>query len=140
MGLFIMNISHQLISQHFTHYLIDKALYHLDRRHYNYRYQDLKSELWFTGLWTNLSGIISYQDYAEFLLLYTQGKAYQLPYKQVGENIYIVQGKQKPYYTVTPTSCNCPLFRLRHKRSQELPQFFRYFPITCHHHQLIKNL
>ncbi|WP_330203619.1 hypothetical protein [Cyanobacterium sp. Dongsha4] len=135
-----MNPSYQLISQHFTHYLIDKALCYLDRSHYNYRYQDLKTELWFNGLWTNLSGIISYRDYAEFLLLYTQAKSYQLPYQQVGHNIYIVQGKLEKYYTVTPYSCNCPLFQLRKKRSQELPQFFKHFPITCHHHQLIKSL
>ncbi|BAQ63948.1 hypothetical protein GM3709_713 [Geminocystis sp. NIES-3709] len=91
-------------------------------------------------MWTNSSGIISYQDYAKFLLLYTQAKSYQLSYKKVGENIYIVEGNHLPYYTVTPNSCNCPLFLLRKKRSKELPQFFKYFPITCHHHQLIKSL
>lgn len=101
-----MNISIHLINQNFIQYLIDRALRYLDRSHYNYRYQDLKSELWFTGLWTNLSSIITYKDYAQFLLLYTQAKSYQLAYKKVGENIYLVEGKQSKYYTVTPNSCN----------------------------------
>lgn len=55
-----MNISPQLKSQYFQPRVIIDFLYSLDLINDNFRYQDLKFECWTTGLWTNLTGIISY--------------------------------------------------------------------------------
>ena len=129
-----MKVSQQLISQHFTKRIIINYLDHRDRLTYNFRYQDLRIEPWYTCLWTTF-GFISYRDLAEFTLICTEAKAYQLPVKKLTESLYLVKGKVKAWYAVYEGKCECALFRLRIKRSSELPQFFKHFPRIgfCHH-------
>ena len=128
-----MKVSQQLISQHFTKKIITNYLNHSERLTYNFRYQDLRIEIWHNCLWTNF-GFISYKDLAEFTLLCTHAKAYQLPVKKLSDSLYLVKGKVKDWYAVYDGKCECMLFRQRIKRSSELPQFFKHFPRTfCHH-------
>lgn len=136
-----MNVSYQLISQHFTKNLVIRALDYLENylglqyNTYFLRYQDLRVELWYNCIWTNY-GIISYRNYAEFILLYTQGKAEQLPVKKISDRLYLVKGKVKDWYAVHDNKCECMLYRLRKNRASELPQFFKHLPnngLFCHH-------
>ena len=133
-----MKVSQQLISQHFTKKIITNYLNHSERLTYNFRYQDLSIEPWFTCLWTNF-GFISYKDLAEFTLLCTHAKVYQLPVKKLTDSLYLVKGKVKAWYAVYEGKCECMLYRLRVKRSHELPQFFKHFPKIgfCHHTESI---
>jgi hypothetical protein len=140
-----MKVSQQLISQHFTKKIITNYLNHsahrrcgfAERLTYNFRYQDLRIEPWFTCLWTNF-GFISYRDLAEFTLLCTEAKAYQLPVKKLSNRLYLVKGKVKAWYAVYEGKCECMLYRLRVKRSHELPQFFKHFDKPFCHHILAK--
>ena len=133
-----MKVSQQLISQHFTKRIIINYLDHRDRLTYNFRYQDLRIELWFNCLWTNF-GFISYKDLAKFTLLCTHAKAYQLPVKKLTDSLYLVKGKKQPWYAVYGGKCECMLYRQRVKRSSELPQLFKHFNKPfCHHTEAIK--
>lgn len=136
-----MDVSYQLISQHFTPNLVIRCLQFLEEelglyyKTYYLRYQDLKIEFWNVGIWTNY-GIISYKNYAEFIILYTQAKAEQLPVKKLSDRLYLVGGKQKPWYAIHDGKCECMLYRLRRNRREELPQFFKHLPhkgLFCHH-------
>jgi hypothetical protein len=133
-----MQVSQQLISQHFTKNIITNYLIHSDRLTYNFRIQDLRIELWFNCLWTNF-GFISYKDFAQFLQLCTHAKTYQLPVRKLSDNLYLVKGNVKPWYQVENGVCECMLYRQRVKRSSELPQFFKHFNQPfCHHTEAIK--
>ena len=133
-----MKVSNQLISQHFTPNLITNYLIHSDRLSYNFRIQDLRIEIWFNCIWTNW-GFISYQDFAKFLKLCSKGKAIQLPVKKLNDNLYLVKGNKKDWYAVHNNKCECMLYKQREKRSQELPQLFKYFNKPfCHHTEAVR--
>lgn len=137
-----MNISYQLISQHFNDYLVHRIIPNIlkERGNENYRYQDLKVELWYNCIWTNY-GFISYFDYAEGIKWFTIGKAQQLPVKTKGENLFLVKGVQRDWYAVCNGKCECMLYQQRKERQKELPQFFQWFTTFpfCHHTQAVKN-
>ena len=131
--LITMKVSQQLISQHFTKRIIINYLDHSDRLTYNFRYQDLRIEIWHSCIWTSW-GFISYRDFAQFTVLCTHAKAYQLPVQKLNKSLYLVKGKIKPWYAVHNGRCECMLYRQRVKRASELPQFFKHFNKPfCHH-------
>ena len=133
-----MKVSQQLICQHFTKRIIINYLSYSDRLTYNFRYQDLRIELWFNCIWTNF-GFISYRDFADFLKLCSEAKSYQLPVKKLSDRLYLVKGKKKDWYQVHDGKCECMLYRQRVKRSSELPQLFKHFDKPfCHHTEAVK--
>jgi hypothetical protein len=107
----------------------------------HYRAYDLAVEFWATGLWVRQAGLISYRDWANFLIYSTNIRAGGLQVQQVSRTIYLVQGTQQPWYAVhrphpqQPLRCECLLYRNRAKRlPQELPQLFdRLGRAFCHH-------
>ncbi len=134
-----MKISNALISQHFTPKLITKFLEQADRLPDSFRYQDLKVEFWYNAIWTNY-GMISYSDYANFIYNATECKSLQLETQKLNDRLFLVKGKVKSWYAVHDGKCECMLYRLREKRSQELPQFFKYFNRPfCHHSLAVKE-
>ena len=139
------SVSEQLICQHFSKYLVSRIIQEIlpEKMLKEYRYQDLKYELWHNCLWTNY-GFVSYFRYAEMLKWITVCKAEQLPVKPLGDRLFLVKGVQKKWYAVTKTDttikCECMLYKQREKRHEELPQLFQWFNHPfCHHTQAVKN-
>jgi hypothetical protein len=120
---------------------------YLQRTPRSYRYQDLIFEPWAIAFWTNY-GLISYRDYAEFIIAYTELKAYGLLTTPKGiieqPLFYLVKGVQQSYYTVSKDgkTCNCMLYRQRLNRREELLQLFQYLPSPsfCHHSEAVRQL
>ena len=138
-----MNISPQLKSQYFQPRVIIDFLYSLDLINDNFRYQDLKFECWYNGLWTNLTGIISYWEYADYLRLIRINKGRNLYKQKLGDHLFLVQGKLKSRYAVMADLkvCECPLFKVSCRLKNELPQLFKHLPpeYYCHHLAAIKD-
>ncbi len=134
-----MQVSPQLISQHFTTKLVRDYFLNHDHtdRWRNIRYQDLKIEVWFNCLWTNY-GFISYRNFADYLLTISDFKGYQLPVEKINDLTYKVKGVRKPWYIVHDGKCECALYRQRVKRWNELPQLFKWFDRPfCHHTEAV---
>ena len=134
-----MKVSQELISQHFTKRIIINYLDHSDRLTYDFRYQDLRIEIWHRCIWTNW-GFISYRKFAQFLILCSKYKSYQLPVKKINDRMYLVKGVRQPWYYVHDGKCNCALYRQRVKRSSELPQLFKHFSQPFCHHTFAVNV
>lgn len=107
----------------------------------HYRTHDLSIEFWATGLWIRQAGLVSYRDWANFIIYCTNMKAGERQVQQVSKTVYLVQGSQQPWYAVhrvhtdRPLRCECMLYRNRAKRlEKELPQLFDQLGRAfCHH-------
>lgn len=138
----MIKISSALASQHISQRVIGNLLYYLERTKWtnNYNYHQLTIEVWEVGIWVKEVGIISYKDLAEFIRETTIFKASGLQVQQRSQNLFLVQGRQKPWYVVQRQSrqyiCECMLYRCRLKRlKNEFPQLFEALnkKIFCHH-------
>jgi hypothetical protein len=107
----------------------------------NHRTHDLSVEFWATGLWVKQAGLVSYRDWANFIIYSANIRAGILQVQQLSKTVYLVQGSQQPWYAVhrvgnQPLKCECMLYRNRANRLQrELPGLFHRFKgkIFCHH-------
>ncbi len=138
----MIKISSELASQHISRHAIGDLLYYLERIHWanNCNYHQLTIEAWEVGIWVKEVGIISYKDLAEFIRETSIFKASGLQVQQRSPNLFLVQGSQRPWYTVQRRSrqyiCECMLYRCRRKRLRnEFPQLFEALnkKIFCHH-------
>jgi hypothetical protein len=139
-----MIISEELRNQYFHPQLFNDFLHSHDRWNdtlfYHYSIYDCKIDFWANGIWTNLFGIISYWDYAQYLINRRSSYQHRIIQKK-GENLYLVQGHLEKWYIVLKDvpSCSCPLFKLSKNRQKELPLFFQHLPSKyyCHHLAII---
>jgi hypothetical protein len=114
----------------------------------NHRTYDLSVEFWATGLWVKQAGLVSYRDWANFIIYSANIRARMLQVQQLSKTVYLVQGSQQPWYAVHRVAgqqlkCECMLYRNRANRLQrELPVLFKKFngKIFCHHTAAVESV
>lgn len=143
--LYPSRVSSQLLSQTMSKFLVNEILWRFDRQVWEtYSVHRISVEPWANGLRVYgegvRGGLISYKDFASILKDEARLKAEQLAVQKKGQNFWLVQGSQKPWYAVMKTGnnhgCECMRFRCWQNRMViEFPELFKALNqrVFCHH-------